>query len=532
MNTRRLPSTRRGRKGRAAVALVAAGSVLLLSGCGTRLTRDEIKAGGVASTQSLAQNGGTGGGGSTGSAADASTGAVVGGTTGAPTGSSGAVAGGTAGAVAAGTTGGAAAGSTGAGSTSGTTGGTTGSGGSKPAASSADIMNLPIFGGNASCTPATGSTIKVGNVSTLSGVLGELFSPVVPALQTFVKSQNACGGLNGHKIELVLGDDQGDPSTAVSVAQREIQNDHIMAFLGNIQVLTVDAMVDVVNKSGIPIIGGDLTNNTWFTQPLLFPQGAPPQAISYGYLQAATQKYKKTKLGDVFCLEVPQACTQIDKAFKELAPKFGAQSLVNTQVSITSPSYTSQCTKMRDAKVDVVALTVDAATQGRWANSCVNVGYKPQYLAYPLGVGNEKQFLGNTNLANTYVPLNTFAWMANSTPAEKYWQASVARFNPGFTSGDAAGLGWTAGALLVAASTKLTDKPTTQQFLDALWTFKGSKQTTLGGLTAPLTFTKGGKPKVPYCLFAAISNGNNSGWQTPLSIPACTTVRAPSDPNA
>jgi branched-chain amino acid transport system substrate-binding protein len=524
VNHSRLPSTRLKGAGRPAVALLVVSSVFLVTGCGTRLSHDAIRAGGQAATAQVLTDG---------SSAAPTTGGDVagqtsGGTTGVVAGSTGAVGSTTTGTVVGGSTGAVSAGSTGG--AGGTTGGSTG-GATGVHAAGTNVMNLPIFGGNAPCQPATGSTVKLGNVSTLSGVLGELFSPVVPALQTFVKSQNACGGLNGHKIELVFGDDQGDPSTAVSVAQRQIQNDHILAFVGNIQVLTVDAMVDVVNKSHVPIIGGDLTNNTWFTQPLLFPQGAPPQAISYGYLQAATKKYRKTVLGDVFCLEVPQACTQIDKAFQELAPKFGAQSKVNTQVSITSPSYTSQCTKMRDAKVQVVALTVDAATQGRWANSCVNVGYKPQYLAYPLGVGNEKQFLGNPNLGNTYVPLNTFAWMASSTPAEKYWQSSVARFNPGFTSGDAAGLGWTSGALLVAASTKLTATPTTQQFLDALWTFKGSKSTTLGGLTAPLTFAKGGNPKVPYCLFAAISNSNNSGWQTPVSVPACTSARAPSDPN-
>lgn len=50
--------------------------------------------------------------------------------------------------------------------------------------------------------------MTIGNVSTLSGVLGQLFSPVVPALQTFVKSQNACGGgLNGHPMKLFVDDD-------------------------------------------------------------------------------------------------------------------------------------------------------------------------------------------------------------------------------------------------------------------------------------------------------------------------------------
>ena len=520
-------TSRRARRTRSAAALLA-GSALLLTGCGSRLTHAELQAGsslaqtGDAATGQSATDGGTTGG-ATGSTGVTSGGAAVtSGSTGATSGTTGATSGST----------GATSGTTGSTSSTGATGGGGATGGAKAVA---NVNDLPIFGGKAACTPATGSTIRLGNVSTLSGVLGELFSPVVPALQTFVKSQNACGGLNGHRIEIVFGDDQGDPSTAVTVAQRQIQNDHIKAFVGNIQVLTVDAMVKVVNDSGIPIIGSDITNNTWFTQKLMFPQGSPPQAISYGYVDAGIRYHHETALGDVYCLEVPQACQQIDKAFKELTGTVTidgkkATDKKSTQVSITSPSYTSQCQGFKDAGVKVLAMTFDAASQKRLVQSCNSVGYHPKLIAYPLGVGNEKQFLGEPLLGNTYIPLNTFAWMASATPAEKYYQASVKRFNPGFTTGDAAGLGWTAGALLVKAGAKATgnEGTTTKELLEGLYALKGD---TLGGLTAPLTFKRGGLPRIPYCLFAAISNKDGSGWATAVSKPSCTTTRAPSDPN-
>ena len=516
------------RRGRSAAALLAVGAVLL-TGCGSRLSHAEVQAGsaltqtgaqavegGQAGTGAVGQT--TGGASSDLSTSGTTTGSVPGATTGSvTTGSSGAT----------GSTGSSTGGS-------GSTGGATGA--VKPGAAAAvDVNNLPIFGGTAACTPATGSPIKLGNVSTLSGVLGELFSPVVPALQTFVKSQNACGGLNGHVIQLVFGDDQGDPSTAVTVAQRQIQNDHIKAFVGNIQVLTVDAMVKVVNDSGVPIIGSDITNNTWFTQPLMFPEGSPPQAISYGYIEAGIHYHHETALGDVYCLEVPQACQQIDRAFTELTKAVTidgkkATNKKSTQVSITSPSYTSQCQQFKDAGVKALAMTFDAASQKRLVQSCNQVGYHPKLIAYPLGVGNEKQFLGEPLLGNTYIPLNTFAWMADATPAEKYYQAAVKRFNPGFTTGDAAGLGWTSGALLVKAGAKLTgnDATATKELIAGLYALHGD---TLGGLTAPLTYRKGSGPRIPYCLFAAIANKDGSGWQTPLSKPQCTTTRAPSDPN-
>ena len=401
------------------------------------------------------------------------------------------------------------------------------------------LAKKAIFGGNEQCSPANGTPVSIGNVSTLSGVLGELFSPVVPALKTFVASQNACGGLNGHPIKLTIADDQGDPSTAVTEGRRLVK-DGVVAFLGDIQVLTIDSMTTVVKESGVPVIGGDITNNTWFTNSLLFPQGSPPQAISYGYHVAASKLFQKKKIGNVYCLEVPQACKEINTAFQEFGPAFPDQKVVYTQqISITSPDYTSQCLDAQRAGVEMMAITNDAPTQNRWANSCAKVGFKPDYVLYPLGVGNEHQFLGNPNLGNGYVPMNHFPWMAGTkkfpgNAAMQYYQQQVAKYNPGFNSGGAAALGWQAGALLVAASFALppADQPVkTQDFLKALYQFKGQEWTTLGGLSGPLVFTEGKNPFVKYCLYGAQSNADNSGWARADTTLSCTDVRGPSDPN-
>ena len=396
------------------------------------------------------------------------------------------------------------------------------------------VANHPIFGGNAPCKPATLSPVNIGNVSTLSGVLGELFSPVRSALETFAASQNACGGLNGHRINLFIDDDQGDPATASSKVQEMIQTKKILAFVGNIQLLTVDAVVPIIKRYGVPILGSDLTNNPWFTNPLMFPQGSNVQSMAYGYIDAALNHFGKKNIGEVWCIEVPRACEQMDRAFQELAPMMGATVKKTIQVSITAPSYVQQCLDLKNAGVEALGLSFDAASQHRLARSCTQVGYFPDVMPYPLGVGNEKQFLqGNKWLGDAYVSMNHFPWFASNTPAERYWQASVKKFNPGFTSGGTAAMGWASGALLVAASAGLSaENPTTQQLLDTLWTFKGQKWTTLGGLTPPLTFVKDGNPRVPYCLYAAISNADNTGWAKAVSKPVCSDILAPSDPQA
>jgi branched-chain amino acid transport system substrate-binding protein len=394
------------------------------------------------------------------------------------------------------------------------------------------VASAPIFGGTTPCVPANLSEVPIGNVSTLSGILGELFAPARSAIQTFVASQNACGGLNGHKIKLFIDDDQDDPATAASKVTEMIQKNKVLAFCGNIQVLTMEAVAPVVKKYGIPIIGTDISNNTWFTTPLVFPQGSDVQSISYGYLDATKNYFHKTVLGNLSCIEVPRPCEALDRSIREMAPQFGIDYKKNIQTSITAPSYVQQCLDMKTAGVEALILDIDAASMVRVARSCEQVGYFPKVLAYPLAVGNEKQFLaGDKWLGDTYVPMNVFPWQGNVTPAEKYWQDSIKKFNPGFTSGGAASLGWSAGALLVAASAELSaTNPTTQQFLDALWEFKGQKFTELGGLAGPRTFGKDQNPRVPYCLFNAIGNDTNTGWKSVADKPTCSKVVAASDP--
>ncbi|MGQ0629403.1 MAG: ABC transporter substrate-binding protein [Sporichthyaceae bacterium] len=393
------------------------------------------------------------------------------------------------------------------------------------------VATQQIFGGTAPCRPATLSEVRIGNVSTLSGVLGELFKPASSALDTFVASQNACGGLNGHRIKLFTEDDQGDPSTAVSKVQDLILQDKVLAFVGNIQVLTVDAIVPVIKRFGIPVLGSDMTSDTWTSNPLLFPQASNVQAGGFGYVVGARDYFKVKKVGIVYCIEVPRACEAGRLALEELAPQFGIDVVKQLQVSITAPSYVQQCLDFQSAGVEALAMSIDAASMNRLARSCTQVGFFPKVLPYPLGVGNEQQFFGNSWLGNAHIGMNSFPWMGNTTPAEKYWQASIKKFNPGFDSGGAASLAWASGALLVAASAGLSaENPTTQQILDGLYTFKGQKFTELGGLAGPRTFVEGGLPKVPYCLWSAVSNPQNTGWGKVVSKPTCTDIIAPSDP--
>jgi branched-chain amino acid transport system substrate-binding protein len=220
-------------------------------------------------------------------------------------------------------------------------------------------------------------------------------------------------------------------------------------------------------------------------------------------------------------------------AVQEAAAAVGVMLKVSKQVSITAPSYTSQCLQLQQQGVRTVILTLDAASMGRLANSCRALvpPYRPAYVALPLGVGNEQQFFGaGPSLGGTYVPTTAFPWSSDATPAPAAFQRAKATFGFSGASGYAASLGWTAGALTTAVSGHLSaTNPTTAQLLQGLHEVRGNR---LGGLTGPLSFTAvvSGGHKIPYCWSGVTSNAANTGWGTPATQ-ACAAGRLPSDPN-
>ena len=79
--------------------------------------------------------------------------------------------------------------------------------------------------------PATGEVMKIGLIHSLSGPFGMLTKYSIPAIQMAFDKVNESGGLLGKQVQLIIRDDQGDPSI---VAQKltELKGEGCVAILG------------------------------------------------------------------------------------------------------------------------------------------------------------------------------------------------------------------------------------------------------------------------------------------------------------
>jgi len=155
---------------------------------------------------------------------------------------------------------------------------------SSSSSSSTTAGGTPSGASSGTSGAATGGDIKVM-------VIAPFALAVAPAKANYdavriqAALQNAKGGINGHKIDVIGCDDQSDPNVGAQCAQKAVR-EHVTALLG-VFTLVSASIWPVINAAGIPEIGlvqygaGDMVSpNSW---PLTAP--APvANATSMGYL--------------------------------------------------------------------------------------------------------------------------------------------------------------------------------------------------------------------------------------------------------
>lgn len=356
--------------------------------------------------------------------------------------------------------------------------------------------------------PATGSPVVIGQVGNFSGVVGAIEGGGQLGLKVWVSWANQHGGLNGHRIVLYSSDDGGDPSKALSIVQDDVENKHAVAIVGAMLAVDGSGVQSYVEQHQIPIVGGDTLSTPWGTSPMFFSSGTNLNGVGYGLAHiAATSGVSKAAL--LYCVEAA-ICSQF-KNYVDTTPNWakqqGVQLVYTSGVSLTQPSFTSQCQAAQSAGAQGIIAAVEGPSLERLAQSCTSLGYHPKYIASALAINANQE--GNKDLEGVQAPSPDVPYMLSSTPATQTFAGAINSYAPGSAIGTFTMIGWISGMMLQKAlSTQITDPTaavTSQQVLNGLWQFKNE---TLQGLTPPLTFVKGQPAPLVKCAFlVAMVNG-------------------------
>src|SRR6476619_2760393 len=92
----------------------------------------------------------------------------------------------------------------------------------------------------------TGSPIKIGLISTLSGAQASAGNQGAVVAPAWAKWINAHGGINGHPFQIFSEDDGSDPVKAQAAEKKLIDEDNVIAL-----VVATDTLISVYDSDAI-----------------------------------------------------------------------------------------------------------------------------------------------------------------------------------------------------------------------------------------------------------------------------------------
>ncbi|NIM97160.1 MAG: ABC transporter substrate-binding protein [candidate division Zixibacteria bacterium] len=93
---------------------------------------------------------------------------------------------------------------------------------------------------------------KVGSVLEVTGGLSFLGEPGRNSLVMIEEEINKAGGINGHPLEIIIYDTEGQPTRAVTLTQKLIKRDKVSAVVGPMSSGSVLAMIPIIQEARIP----------------------------------------------------------------------------------------------------------------------------------------------------------------------------------------------------------------------------------------------------------------------------------------
>lgn len=347
---------------------------------------------------------------------------------------------------------------------------------------------------------ANKTPIKIGTLGPYSGVLGALCAPAAAALRTWVSWKNANGGVNGHPIELIVGDDNADPTTGMTLARRMVEQDKIIAIVGDVIILNYDQIQQYMESKNIPMIGSMGTLQSMFLAPNQFTvSGYAGDAMDAVMGRWVAEGAKK--LGIAYCLEVSIICSALAEDMKKTS--IGKNIAGTYQVSLVAPSYTSVCLQMKQAGIEGAAMFMDTAGAARLVKDCATQGFTPKWTI--LGLDATPEYPGIPALKDVVIPGATFPPVDLGNAAIKEYLQGMATYAPGVQYSGMGSYAWSAGQMFAHAGRNFSDNPTTAELFTSLFKVRNE---TLGGLIGPVSYIKGKGTITKPCAFIwGVANG-------------------------
>jgi branched-chain amino acid transport system substrate-binding protein len=325
--------------------------------------------------------------------------------------------------------------------------------------------------------------IRLGSIGIGSGPLGYVTQPIRDASKAWVASVNSRGGVNGHPVRLLFGDDGADPARALALAKRFVEQDKVQAMFGLHMPTTEQAIVPYLIDKRIPTVGTCNCNPASDDNPLAFNVGPGPTAgFAWEHLLSVLGQTDAKKIAVLYCREAT-TCDVVYKNMRQFTDKLGVEIVQGSQVSLAQPDYTAEVLAARNAGAQGIIGVVEN-------QSAVRILRAARRQGWDVPVGSQHSVMDDRMLAlpDAKGLLGAVITADYQThPGFEEYRQAMARL-PGSIKGNTGSIQWAAGLMLEKASARLGDTVTPGDIMEGLY---GLRDETLGGLIPPTTYKRG-----------------------------------------
>lgn len=193
---------------------------------------------------------------------------------------------------------------------------------------------------------------KIGGVFAVTGRASFLGDPEKKSMEMVIKTINDKGGIDGHLLEGIIYDTEGDPTKAAMAVSKLINKDKVIAIIGPSTTPTSLAVIPFVEKAKIPLIS--CAAGVAITQPVK-PWVFKTAQSDVLAVAAVYQHMKKQGIKKVGILSVSNAFGESGKQqLQKQAAGYGIKVVQAESFGGKDTDMTAQLTKIRKAAPDAI----------------------------------------------------------------------------------------------------------------------------------------------------------------------------------
>ena len=235
-------------------------------------------------------------------------------------------------------------------------------------------------------TGATDTEIKIGQTMPYSGP-ASAYSVQGKVQLAYYKMLNEQGGINGRKVTLLSVDDGYSPPKTLEQARKLVEQDEVLAVIGNLGTPTNAAAQKYLNTKKIPHLllaaGASRWNDPkqfrWTTPG--FPSYAAEARI---YARHLLQNHPNAKIGVLF--QNDDSGRDFSDAFKAGLGAKASQVVKMLSYEVTDPTLDSQVNELKAAGVDLMFTSGTPKSVAQAIRKIAELGWKPvHYLSSTAG---------------------------------------------------------------------------------------------------------------------------------------------------